>query len=405
MTFIISSKTLEKLKPEIEKVVEKIKEAIEKKHPLLIRHHNDTDGYTAGIAIERAVLPLISNVHRRERDAGYYYQRLPSLSPYYNVEDAMRDTQFFLRNADQFEMKAPVILLLDFGSGAESIHAIQLVKIYGATVIVIDHHPPDTHLHTTVHHHINPHLVGSTYDYSAGMLCAEIGHVLWKHQHEQKGIENPHFSFIAAVAGTADKVASEELKEYCVKAQHAGFSKEMIKKVAMSLDYAAHILGPTPGRDIVQDLLGRDPKKQEKLLHTIEKKLEKVFQEQVATCLHYATVEEKPEFLVVTVPIDDLVSRGSYPPKGKTIGLVSDYFKEKGKKALVIGVGKSGFNFRCNPEIAWFDVHEFISQCKKKIPYALVNGGGHRVAGSITFIPAAFAEMEKELYAYVEAHS
>ncbi len=402
MTFMISSAVLDKLKPEIHKVIEVIEEAIEKKQPILIRHHNDADGYTAGIAIERAVLPLISKVHRRERDAAYYYQRLPSMTPYYNIEDALRDTQFFLRNAEQFEMKAPLILLLDFGSGAESIHAAQFVKVYGATVIVIDHHPTDSHLHSVVHHHINPHLVGSTYDYSAGMLCAEIGNCIWKEQHEKEGKEKPHFAFIAAVSGTADKVASEEYKEYCVKAQHAGFSKEMIKKVASALDYTAHILGPSPGRDVVQDLLGRDPKKQEKLLQIIEKKLEKVFQEQLAACLHYAIVEEKKNFLFVTIPIEEMLHRGSFPPRGKTIGLVSDHFKEKGKKAVVVGVGKSGFNFRCNPEISWFDVNQFIERCRKKLPHALVNGGGHRVAGSVTFIPAAFVEMEKELREYME---
>ena len=196
MSFMIDSSVLHKLKPTIHELIELLKKAIDNKQPILLRHHADADGYTAGIALERALLPLIAGKHRRERDAFYYYQRLPSLTPYYGYEDATKDIQTFLRNADQFEMKAPLILLLDFGSGHESLPAIQKVKIYGASVAVVDHHPPADHITHAVAVHINPHLVGSTYDYSAGMLCAEIAHLI---AAENKELSDQHFYFIAAV--------------------------------------------------------------------------------------------------------------------------------------------------------------------------------------------------------------
>ncbi len=115
--FMIEAPVLQKLRSKMNELIELLKKTLEAKQPILIRHHADADGYTAGIALERALLPLISLQHRRERDVSYYYQRLPSLTPYYAYEDATKDIQTFLRNAEQFEMKAPLILLLDFGSG------------------------------------------------------------------------------------------------------------------------------------------------------------------------------------------------------------------------------------------------------------------------------------------------
>ncbi len=398
MNFMIESSVLHKLKPTMLELIELLKKAIDAKQPILLRHHADADGYTAGIALERALLPLISAKHRRERDAFYYYQRLPSLTPYYGYEDATKDIQAFLRNADQFEMKAPLILLLDFGSGAESLPAIQKVKIYGAHVAVVDHHPPDDHITQATAVHINPHLVGSTYDYSAGMLCAEIAHLI---VHENKELAEQHFYFIAAVSGTADKVASDEHKKYMAMSSHHGFTKELVLKVAQALDYEAHVLGPTSGRELVQDLLGKDEKKQHKLLALIEKQLERLFAAQLTTCLHYAEIDEKKHFLFVKVPIETLTARNTYPPRGRSVGLVQQHFVEKGKKALVVGLGQTSFNFRCNPEIKDFDVNGFIARCRKKVPYAQVSGGGHRVAGSITFLSAAYKEMMNELEEYV----
>lgn len=399
MKFLIESAVLQKLRPQIQKLLETLKTAIESKQPVYIRHHADADGYTSGIALERVLVPLIAAQHKRERDVSLYFQRLPSLTPYYSYEDATRDIQNFLRSAEQFSTKPPLFLFLDLGSGPENIASYHKIKIYGATIAIVDHHPVDEHITPLVQVHINPHLVGSTYDYSAGMLCAEIGNII---AAEIKNITDPNFAFIAAVSGTADKVASEEYKKYMSIAAHKGYSREFVYQVAKAIDYEAHILGPTSGRELVQDLLGKDEKKQHKLLALIEKQLEKLFKAQLASCLHYAQVEEKKHFSYVKIPIEDVLSsRNAYPPRGKAIGIVQQHFIDQGKKAISVGIGKASFNFRASTEIENFDIHGFIDLCKKKIPHAQINGGGHRVAGSVTFIGAAKEEVENLLDEYV----
>ena len=62
---MIESHVLQKLKPDIQQCIQHIQKAVDAKQPIFIRHHADADGYTAGIAIERALFPLISLQHRR----------------------------------------------------------------------------------------------------------------------------------------------------------------------------------------------------------------------------------------------------------------------------------------------------------------------------------------------------
>jgi len=39
---------------------------------IIIRHHSDTDGYCAGFALERAILPLIEKQHVSEKQHGNF---------------------------------------------------------------------------------------------------------------------------------------------------------------------------------------------------------------------------------------------------------------------------------------------------------------------------------------------
>lgn len=399
MNFMVESHVLQKLKPAIHDFITLIKESIEAKQPIYLRHHADADGYAAGIALERALVPLISAKQRRERDVFLYYHRMPLLTPHYSYEDGTRDIQLFLRNKEQFGTKAPFIVLLDVGSDAESFIAIQKVKIYGAIVAVIDHHPPEHHVTTAVVSHINPHIIGSSNDYSAGMLSSEIAHLLVSGLND---IPPQHFYFIAAVAGTADKVVNDEHKKYLAMCSHHGFSNDIVQRTAACLDYEAHILGPSPGKDIVQDILGRDEKKQQKLLALTDKQLHASFNAQLASCLKYSEIIEKKGFVFVKIPVDMLLHKNAYPTRGKTAGIVLEDFKNQGKKALVVAFSPTMLTFRCSREIKDFDIQEIITQIKKRYPYAQLKGGGHRVAGSISFISAAYSEILDFVEKYVD---
>lgn len=218
-----------------------------------------------------------------------------------------------------------------------------------------------------------------------------------------KHVLDVQLAFIAAVASVADKVASTEAEQYCTLAEKQGFSKELMSRCAAALDFEAHALGPTSGRETVHDILGRDRQKQQELLALIETQLGPAREQHLTTALHYATVKEHKSFTEVHVPIDEIREKGAYPDRGKMCGLVLEHFKKKQKRdILVVGVGNTALVFRCSTTILSFDVNTFIAHCQHAVPHAQCHGGGHRVAGTMHFIPAAHNEVLAALREYVQ---
>jgi archaea-specific RecJ-like exonuclease len=393
---MIKSKLLDEMKPKIEQTVKLIKNAIENKEPIIIRHDADTDGYSAAIALERAIMPLLYTRHTKERDLFYYYSRMPCKTPWYDIQDALRDVTNFMSGASRFTRKKPLIIVCDNGASAQDYIAIKLVKTYGAKVLVIDHHPNAKEIDEIVDLHLNPHHFKSTYDFCTGMLCAEIANLLTI----DRKIIAKDFEVIAAVAATGDKVKSEEAQQYLKIANEKGYDSKKLRDISKCIDFAAFKLGVINDKDIVDDILGADKEKQKALLDLFTKEVNKKMHTVFESALKYTETEETDNKTIVKVPIDKLSKRNGYPARGRVTGVMQEYYKEKGKKAITLGITKTSTNFRCSNEIESFDVNEIIKKIKEKFPYANVSGGGHRVAGSISFIEASYDEVMEFILDY-----
>lgn len=384
---LIESEVLKKLDPSIKKAVDLIKKYIDDKHPILIRHHSDADGFSAGFALEKAILPLIYEAHARERDAWYVYSRKANLTPYYDYSDANRDLSFFMSDKGKYEYKKPLIIICDNGSSMQDLLAIKKMKIYDVKIIVIDHHPVSKEVEDAVDVIVNPHLVGSTYDYSAGMICAEIANLI-----------NPNLSnlsLIAAVSGFADRVKSKEYNSYFELAKSEGYSEEFIASLAEVLDFEASTIAHMDSRQILEDLFGKDIKKQKKIIDLLNEELERKKSEAFLSVKKYSHISRTEKLNIVIIPIDTIGNRGDFPSSGKVVGMMHDFVaKSESKPTVSLGIGASMITFRATADTS-IDVNYIISLLKHKFPYAQINGGGHAKAGSIKFIPAAYEEIRE----------
>jgi RecJ-like exonuclease len=79
---------------------------------------------------------------------------------------------------------------------------------------------------------------------------------------------------------------------------------------------------------------------------------------------------------------------GFFPKPGRIVSLVHDNLQvEKKMTSLVsIGVLATSATIRATDE-SNFSVHDLIKFLDEKLPEAFVEGGGHKNAGSITFLP------------------
>ena len=136
-----------------------IRLAVIQSRPVIVRHHNDCDGYSSGFALEKAIMPLIIRQHSSLKAPWEYFHRAPCQSPFYEIGDSIRDTANSLRNVAKFSNKMPLIILADNGSCEEDLMAIKQGKVLGSDFIVIDHHGfEEDVISAEVLAHINPFL-------------------------------------------------------------------------------------------------------------------------------------------------------------------------------------------------------------------------------------------------------
>jgi RecJ-like exonuclease len=115
-----------------------IRRAVIESRPIVVRHDATTDGYVAGAAIERAVLPLIEAEHASADAVYHYFDRRPLEDGVYDMNDATKDVTRMLGDRDRHDEKLPLFVFAAAGSTAASADGLELLDIYDAPRIVLD---------------------------------------------------------------------------------------------------------------------------------------------------------------------------------------------------------------------------------------------------------------------------
>lgn len=382
---MIMSGILDKLKPSFIAAATEIRLAVLQSRPIIVRHHNDTDGYCSGFALERAIVPLIQKEHKGPKAAWEYFTRAPCVAPYYELADSIKDTANSLRAVAKFSNKMPLIIIADNGSTEEDLMGVLQAKIHGADIIVIDHHKFEKDViseHTLVH--INPFLVGeSGSSFSAGMLCAEIARFI---NNDVKNI-----SQIPALAALADRIALENPKsvdDYLEIAKKEGYSKELLQDLELVIEFTSAKVRFMEVREYIEVLFGEPRDKQKKLVELMAPYIRNLDAKGLAIAKEHAVLEEVNGLTIQKIFIEETFPGfGFFPKPGRAVSLAHDYQKNQGHKALIsVGIMNTAMTLRATDE-ANFSVHGLIEFLKEKVPNAFVEGGGHKNAGSITFLP------------------
>src|SRR6056297_670149 len=117
---------------------EAVRRAVLESRPIVVRHPATADGYVAGAAVERAVLPLIRDEHAKSDAEYHYFTRRPLDDPVYGMDAATNDATRMLQDRDRHDEKLPLFLLVGTGSTVESADGIDLLSVYGVDAVVVD---------------------------------------------------------------------------------------------------------------------------------------------------------------------------------------------------------------------------------------------------------------------------
>ncbi len=318
------------------------------------------------------------------------------MAPFYEIDDSIRDTALSLRNVAKFSNKMPLIIIADNGSSPEDLMAIKQGKIHGADFIVVDHHGFDKDvISDEVLVHINPFLVGEDgANFSAGMLCSELARFI---NPEVKNIEQ-----IPAMAGFADRIElgnPKVMEKYMKIAEKQGYTKELLSDISLVIDYVSAKVRFMEVREYIEVLFGEPRNKQKQLVGLLAPHIHGLDKKGLEMGKTNAKVEKIGNSNLQILKFEEFFPGfGFFPKPGRIVGLVHDNLQtEKGVTSLVtIGVMATAITIRATDE-SNFSVHELIKTIDKEIPEAFVNGGGHKNAGSISFLP----NKQKEIVALI----
>ena len=398
--FLVKNKILDKLHDGFVKAAFEIRLAVIQNRPIIVRHHNDCDGYSSGFALERAILPLIVEQHGSEKAAWEYFSRAPCSAPFYEIDDSIRDTANSLRAVAKFSNKMPLIIIADNGSGPEDLMAIKQGKVHGDDFIVVDHHGFDEDvIYKEVLTHINPHLVDeSGSEFSAGMLCVELARFI--REDTQNIIQ------IAAMAGYADKIdlaAPETVESYLKLAEEVGYDKKLLSDISLVIDYVSTKLRFMECREYIEVLFGEPKDKQKALVDLMAPYIKDLDAKGLAIGKSNSSVEVIGKVTLQTIDVNaTFPGFGFFPKPGRAVSLIHDDLqKEKKITALVTaGIMPTAITMRATNE-ADFSVHGLMEFLKKKLPDAFISGGGHKNAGAISFLPYKKDEVVKGLKDFI----
>jgi len=400
--FLIKSPILDKLKDLYIKAATEIRLAIIQQRPIIVRHHNDTDGYSSGFALERAILPLIQKEHGGEKAAWEFFLRAPCAAPFYEIDDSIRDSANSLRNNAKFSNKMPLVIIADNGSSPEDLMAIKHGKIHGMDFIVIDHHFSDEDvISAEVMTHINPFLVGEDGShFSAGMLCVEFARFV---NPEVKNV-----SQIAGMAGMADRIDlgnKKAVDDYLVIAKKEGYSGELLSEIASVIDFVSAKIRFMEVREYIEVLFGEPRKQQKALVDLMAPHIKKLAAKGLAIGKSNAKQEVIGKTTLQTIEIDKTFPGfGFYPKPGMAVGMVHDDLQKEKKLINVVTAGlmNTAITLRATDE-SNFSVHDLITYVNKKAPNSFCEGGGHKNAGSIGFIPHMKDEIVELLKEFIKS--
>ena len=400
--FLAEDRILEKLKNSFIEAATQIKLAIIQDRPVIIRHHNDTDGYSSGFALERAILPLIEKQHNSEKAEWEFFTRAPCSAPFYEIDDSIRDTALSLRNVAKFSNKMPLIIIADNGSSPEDLMAIKQGKIHGADFIIIDHHFFETDvISPEVLVHINPFLVGEDGSrFSAGMLCTELARFV---NPNVKNIEQ-----IPALAGFADRIDlgnPEVMEQYLAIAEKNGYTRELLADISLMIDYISSKIKFMEVREYIEVLFGEPRDKQKALVELLAPHIHSLDAKALKMGKSNVKIEKiKNTTLQLLYFAEFFPGFGFFPKPGRIVGLVHDNIQvEKNVTNLVtVGVLETSATIRATDE-SNFSVHELIKFIDEKLPDSFVDGGGHKNAGSITFLPNKQKEIVELIKEFIKS--
>ncbi|WP_049927501.1 DHH family phosphoesterase [Halopiger goleimassiliensis] len=355
-----------------------IRRAVMEARPVVVRHGATADGYVAGAAIERAVLPLIREKHTREDAEYHYFERRPLDSRVYGMDAATDDVTSMLEARDRHGEQLPLVVLVDAGSTEESIDGYELLSLYGAEAVVIDDSRADEAVADAVSVAVAPSLEGADVaDLTSTALAANVA----AHVNEDVRDDLRHLPAVSYWENTPEA--------YSELATEAGYDETAISERREAVALEAYYQSYKDKRKLVADLLfdgeaaATDDQPGNLAAHVSEQFRAKL-ETELETARENSTIQGRDGVSITILDTDAFTHRYNFPT---TVLLLDELHRRERDHAddpyVTLGVGDDDLHVRTTDDV---DVREIGDAIAERVPDAGVRvvGGAD---GHVEFLP------------------
>ncbi|PCR89536.1 DHH family phosphoesterase [Natrinema ejinorense] len=355
-----------------------IRRAVMEARPIVVRHGATADGYVAGAAIERAVLPLIREKHTREDAEYHYFERRPLDGRVYDMDAATGDVTSMLEARDRHGEQLPLVVLVDAGSTVESVDGYDLLSVYDADSLVIDDSRADEEVADAVDVAVAPSLAGADVtDVTSTALATNVA----AHVNDDVRADLEHLPAVSYWENTPEA--------YLELATEAGYDETGVSERREAVALEAYYQSYKDKRELVIDLLFGDgeesdrPRNGDLAAHVSEQFRDKL-ETELETARENLTVEGVDGVTVSVLDTDAFTHRYNFPT---TILLLDALHRTERDRAdppyVTLGVGDDELHVRATEPVNVRDLGDAIAE-------GVPNGGVSVVGGQdghVEFLP------------------
>ncbi|MFC6794076.1 OB-fold nucleic acid binding domain-containing protein [Halobaculum halobium] len=337
---------------------EAVRRAVIESRPIVVRHAATADGYVAGAAVERAVLPLIREEHAKSDAEYHYFTRRPLDEPVYDMDAATKDATRMLQDRDRHGEQLPLVLLLGTGSTVESEDGLDLLGVYDAERVVVDAATADPEIADAVATLVNPGLAGAE---TADLTTGAIASVLATTVNGDVTDDLAHLPAVSYWEGTPEAYA-DLATDAGVDADRVTELREAIALEAYYQSYQdkreliTDILFDSEGGDLAGHIAGQFREKLETELETAEANIEE---------------REVDDFTFAALDADAYSHRFDFP----STTLLADELQRRGERDATVVYGTDELYVRADGDV---DVRSAAGDAAMAVPDAGVTAVGVR---------------------------
>jgi RecJ-like exonuclease len=340
-----------------------IRRAVIESRPIVLRHTATADGYVAGVAIERAVLPLIREQHDRDDAQYHYFDRQPLEGEDYDMGGATSDVTRMLDNRERHDEKLPLVVLVDTGSTAESRDGIELLDVYDVSRLVID---ADSGFETA---DLVEGVVPDEDSVTTTVLAANVACGVNDVREE--------ISHLPAVS-----YWEEAPETYTDLAREAGYDTDTTRELREAVALEAYYQSYEDKRELIADLLFAGDEEVRSLASHVSEQFRAKLDDELDAVRPHVAIREESDVTVAVLDTDAFTHRFDFPPTALLLDALFRDLRAEYERLVVVGLDEADLQIRSTEA---FDVREFGERVTERVPEGGVLTAGVR-RGRLSFL-------------------